>query len=59
MLAQPSLDLGMLVRGVVVQNQVEVAACRRLCVNELEEFEPLLVAVTVLALADDRARFFL
>ena len=32
---QPSLHLGVLVRGVVVQNQMDLAVRRRLLVNEL------------------------
>ena len=55
MLRQPFLDLGMFVGCVVIQDQMQVPVRRRFRVNELQEFQPLLVAVPVLALADQGA----
>ena len=40
---QPPLDLGMLVRGVVVHDQVQVQVRRRLFVDQLQELDPLLM----------------
>jgi hypothetical protein len=42
---QPFVDLGRLVGGVVVQDQVQVQVLRDGGVDELEEAEELLVAV--------------
>ena len=54
-LFQPRLDLGMLVGGVVVDDQVDVEPLRRLAVEPAQETEELLVPVPLHALADDRA----
>src|SRR4051812_22241047 len=55
MLRQPSFDLRMLMRGVVVEDEVQLALGRCAALDELEELQPLLVAVTGLAGADDLA----
>src|ERR1700735_5688455 len=49
-LGQPSLHRGMLMRRVIVQDQVELTIRRRLLINQLEELQPLLMTMTVLAL---------
>jgi hypothetical protein len=54
-LQQPVLDRRGLVRGVVVQDQVELQAGRDGGVDELEEPQELLVAVAAVGLGDDRA----
>ena len=52
-LGQPLLHLGMLVRGVVVADQVQRLVLGRLAVDLAQELEPLAVAVPLLALGDD------
>ena len=52
---QPFLDLGMLVRGVVVDDQVQIQRFWRLPVELAQETEEFLMPVAFLALADDRA----
>ena len=54
-LEQPLLDRRRLVRGVVVQDQVQVQVLRDGGVDELEEPQELLVPVPAVGLADDRA----
>ena len=53
MLGQPLLHNGMLVRGVVVGDQVQRLALGRLTVDLAQELQPLDVRVSLLALADD------
>ena len=52
---QPLLDLGVLVRRVVVQYQVDVQLRRHLPVDQAQERQELLVAVPLPALADHPA----
>jgi hypothetical protein len=54
-LAQPSLYLGVVVRGVVVYNQMQRQALGRLAVDQTQELQPLLVAVPRLAHRDHAA----
>src|SRR5215203_1703897 len=49
---EPSADLGMLVGGVVIDNQVQVQIRRGLAVDLIEEADELLVPVSAHALAD-------
>ena len=49
------MDRGGLVRGVVVQDQVQLQVLRHRGVNELEEAQELLVAVPPVVLGDDRS----
>ena len=50
---EPSADLGMLVRGVIVNNQMHCALGRGLAVDLVEEADELLMPVAAHALADD------
>ena len=50
---QPGLHLGVLVGGVVIDDQVESEPFRRLPIELLEEAEELVVAVAVVTLAHD------
>jgi hypothetical protein len=52
---QPLLDLGCLVGGVVVQDQVQVQVLGDGGADDLQEAEELLVAVAAVGLCDDRA----
>lgn len=52
---QPALDLGMLVSGVVVHDQMEVEFGRDVLIEVAKELEKLLMAVAGLALADHLA----
>ena len=54
-LLQPVADLGVLMRRVVVDDQVKIFSWRRGGVDESEEFDPLLVPMTLLAKTDDFA----
>ena len=56
MLFQPGLDLGMFVRGVVIQDQVQVAIRRRLLIEQAQELQPFDMAVAPLALAGPMTR---
>ena len=47
MLGKPSLHVGVLVGGVIVGDQMDVETRRGLAVDDLEEGEPLLVAVAL------------
>lgn len=49
---QPPLDLGGLVGGVVVQDEVQVQVLGHGVVDELQEADELLVAVLALGLGD-------
>ena len=49
---RPGFHLGMLMGGVVVHDQVKLAIGRRLLVDQLQELDPLLVAMVRHALAD-------
>ena len=53
MFDQPLLDDRVLVRGIVVADQVQRPVLGRLAVDLAQEFEPLGVGVPLLALADD------
>ena len=52
MTGQPRLDLGVLVGGVVVGDQVDIEVRRDLPVDPVEEADELLMAVLLHALAD-------
>lgn len=53
MFLQPGFDLGMFVRGLVIQDQMQVAIRGSLPIELLEELEPFLMPVARLALRDD------
>ena len=55
MLLQPRFDLGMFVRGVVIQDQMQVAIGWRLLIEQPQELQPLDMPVACLALSDHRA----
>ena len=50
---EPSLDFGMLMSRVIVDDEVKVLVWRSVAINELEEFEPFLMTVALLAGAND------
>ena len=52
---EPSLDLGMLVRGVVVDDEMDVELGRHIGLDVAQECEELLVTMAGFALGDDRA----
>lgn len=52
MALEPGLDLRMLVGGVVVGDQMQVAPRRRFAIDLAQEFQPLLVPMPRQALAD-------
>ena len=54
-LSQPFLHSWMLVRGVVVGDQMQRLALGRFALDLLEEFQPLNMGVLWLALTDDLA----
>ena len=54
-LGQPCLNVAMLVRSVVVEDEVEIAFLRRLPVDGPQEAQELLMAVALHALPDHRA----
>ena len=54
-LGQPLLDVGMLVGGVVVHDQVQLQVLGRLALDQAQEFEPLLMPVPILAHRDHGA----
>ena len=54
-LGQPCLDVGMLVGGVVVEDEVEIEFLRRLPIDRPQEAQELVVAVALHALSDHRA----
>jgi hypothetical protein len=54
-LGQPVLHIGMLVRGVVVGDQVQRLVLGRFAVDLFQELQPLGVGVPLLALANDLA----
>src|SRR5690606_36458904 len=51
-LLEPLLHLRVIMGGVVVEDQMEVPICRSLSVDELQELQPFLMAMTILALPD-------
>jgi hypothetical protein len=53
--SEPFQDLGMLVRGVVVDDDVDDQLRRHSGVDEVQEADELLMAMTLHALADDLA----
>ena len=55
MLGQPRFDLGVLMRRVVIQDQMQLSIWLRLPIDELEKLQPFLMPVSRLALADDLA----
>ena len=54
-LCQPGLHAGMLVRGIVVADEVQLLVLGRFAVNAAQEREPLLVTVTLLTTANERS----
>jgi hypothetical protein len=52
---EPSPDLSVLARGIVVGDQMHVELLRRLDIDAVQEREPFLVAVSWHALTDHRA----
>ena len=52
---QPLLDLRMLVRGVVVADQMKGLVLRRFPVDLAQEIKPLAMTMALLAARDDRA----
>ena len=52
---QPAPDLGVLVRRGVIDDEVQVLVGWRDVIDDAQEFQPLLVPVSVIAHADDRA----
>ena len=52
---QPGADFGMLVGGVIVNDQMHVLLSRGLAVDRIEKADELLMPVTAHALADDLA----
>lgn len=55
MTSEPPVHLRMLVRSVVVDNQVKIFLRRRDLINHAQELEPFLMAMPVIAHADHRA----
>src|SRR5229473_6574810 len=55
MAGQPLLDLGVFVCGIVIRDQMDLLACRGDVVNHAQEFQPLLMPVSVVAHADHGA----
>ena len=54
-LVEPSLDVGMLVRGVVVPNHMDLQTPRHLALQLLQEAQPFRVGVLVLGAVDQLA----
>ena len=54
MFFEPFFDLGMLVRGVIVADQVQLFSFRRLTVDLAQECQPFGVAVALVTTGDDR-----
>src|ERR1019366_9224476 len=54
MTSEPPLHLRMLVRSVVVDDQVKIFFRRSDLINHAQELEPFLMTVPVIAHADDR-----
>src|SRR5712672_1417672 len=52
---EPRLDFRVLVRGVIVGDQVHIKSQRRVAIDHAQKFEPFLVAMSLHALADDAA----
>ena len=55
MACQPTLDGGMFMGGVIVQNDVDVLAQRNFAVDLLKKFQPLAVGVCLGGVSDDFA----
>ena len=55
MFVEPGFDLGTLVGGIVIQDQIQVAIRRRLLMEQPQKLQPLDMAVTRLALPDHGA----
>jgi hypothetical protein len=55
MALQPSLDLGVFVRVVVVHDQMQIEIRRRLLIDQLEELDPFLMTMSRHARADQLA----
>jgi len=55
MLGQPLLNVGMLMGGVVVHDQVQLQVFARAAVDQTQELEPLLMPMPLLAHRNDRA----
>jgi len=53
MLRQPSFHRGVLMRGIIIQNQMHFAVRRRLLFDQFQKLEPFLMPVSILALAND------
>src|SRR5438445_13715517 len=53
-LGEPRFNIGMVVRGVVVADQMHFLFLGRLAVDLTQEHEPLLMAVTLLATRNER-----
>lgn len=50
---EPLHDLGMLVGGIIVENDMDRLACRNLRINGVEEADELLMAMALHVLAND------
>jgi len=55
MLGEPGLNVGVLVGGVVIDDQMQLQVLGRLAVDQTQKLQPLLVAMPLLAQRDDRA----
>ena len=51
----PGLDLGMLVRGIVVANDVDILVCGHCFADQVEKTNPLLMTLLLHAAADAAA----
>jgi len=52
---EPSDDLGVFMRSIIIDNQMEMKSLRGFVVDLLEEFDPLLMAMALHARADEPA----
>src|SRR5260370_210471 len=53
---EPRLNLGVLVRGVIVGNQMHIKPLGCVAIDHAQKFEPFLMAMSLHALANDAAR---
>ena len=53
---EPRLDLGSLVGGVVIHDDMDIEPCRDLSIDLFEEVQELGRPVTLVAFADDETR---